>query len=117
MRRAAALIIEVPYVQVELPQRDGEYVPCPDKIRELMRHPAWRDCCRKINHAANYAATCVLPLAKHGGKGFHQPYGGYTDAEGERRECVLYLNGRAHHWPKPIQGMEVRSNLTMLCAR
>ena len=65
-------------VQVQLPQRDGEYVPCPDKIRELMRHPAWRDCCRKINHAANYAATCVLPLAKHGGKDFHQPYGGYT---------------------------------------
>ena len=70
----------------------------------------------RINDAANYAATCVLPLAKHGGKGFHQPYGGYTDADGERRECVLYLNGRAHHWPKPIQDMEVRSNLALLGA-
>ena len=70
---ACALITEVLCVQVQLPQRDGEYVPCPDKIRELMRVPAWRDCCRKINHAANYATTCVLPLAKHGGKGLHQP--------------------------------------------
>lgn len=98
-------------MQVQLPQRDGEYVPCPDKIVELMQRPAWRGCCRKINHAANYATTCVLPLAKHGGKGLHHPYSGYTDADGVHHACVLYLNGRAHHWPKPIQDAEVCSHL------
>ena len=96
MRRAAALIIEVPYVQVELPQRDGEYVPCPDKIRELMRHPAWRDCCRKINHAANYAATCVLPLAKHGGKGLLRLEQNTVDRS--RRVCGVLCTGREVSW-------------------
>ena len=100
------------HVQVQLPMRDGEYVPCPDKIRELIRRPEWRDCDRKINHASNYATTCVMPLAKHGGKGFHQPYGCFRDAEGVQRDCVLYLNGRAHHWPKPIQDLPVRTTPT-----
>ena len=94
-------------MQIQLPLHDGQVVPCPDKILELMRRPAWRSCCRKINHASNYATTCVLPLAKDGGKGFHQPYGSFKDKDGAQHECVLYLNGRAHHWPKPIQGMEV----------
>ena len=33
----------------------------------------------------------------------HHPYSGYTDADNVHHACVLYLNGRAHHWPSPFR--------------